>query len=111
MSFSKAEYHKGDLIADMPLVPEGEFCVFGIVGFPTTQITLTDKDRSTRTQSMQIPLRLYTRRQHDLLHLSQAVSTTASVGIQMIEQSFTSSSDILAVQHSRNTTRNQLLRS
>lgn len=31
MSFSKAEYHKEELIADMPPVPEGEFCVFGIV--------------------------------------------------------------------------------
>ena len=32
MSFSKAEYHKEELIAGMPPVPEGEFCVFGIVG-------------------------------------------------------------------------------
>jgi quinol monooxygenase YgiN len=31
MSFSKAEYQKEELIAGMPPVPEGEFCVFGIV--------------------------------------------------------------------------------
>lgn len=33
MSFSKAEYHKEEFIAGMPPVPEGEFCVFGIVSF------------------------------------------------------------------------------
>ncbi len=31
MSFSKAEYQKEEFIADMPPVPEGEFCVFGTV--------------------------------------------------------------------------------
>ncbi|KAG9201746.1 hypothetical protein G6514_005362 [Epicoccum nigrum] len=31
MTFSKAEYQKEELGGDMPPVPEGEFCVFGIV--------------------------------------------------------------------------------
>lgn len=31
MTFSKAEYQKEEFVAGMPPVPEGEFCVFGIV--------------------------------------------------------------------------------
>lgn len=44
MNFSKAEYHKEELGADMPPVPEGEFCVYGIVGFPYS----SDYPRSRR---------------------------------------------------------------
>ena len=106
MSFSKAEYQKEDLEAAMPPVPEGEFCVFGIVSFPKVQMTLIDRDRSMRTQSMQMPSRRYTQKRHGSLHLSQAPSTTASAETQMIEQSSTSSNDTPAVRHSRRTTRN-----
>lgn len=31
MTFSKAEYQKEELGGGMPPVPEGEFCVFGLV--------------------------------------------------------------------------------
>jgi hypothetical protein len=31
MEASKAEYQKEDFLADLPLIPEGEFCVFGTV--------------------------------------------------------------------------------
>lgn len=36
MEFSKAEYQKDDFVDGMPPVPEGEFCVFGIVSLQHT---------------------------------------------------------------------------